>query len=234
MPLVFRGILLDNATGMPVTGDDNGNQLGVRSVDVVTFLDNGTPWVAPTNAGAAQGTSVSPTNGCNLPQHRRPRGTTWNGNNPKAGLEVWQFDSTLLVPDELTYVPDPRQLTHGFISPARRMPLEKYQDYVHSTSSMWAIVPPPAQACTNTVGAGVDRGERAALVDATASGGDVETLVAELRSANSAGTSRTDLIAELTAGVDRAANDDAAEVLLGVLDRVTGFCGPHARIDLEE
>ncbi|WP_329791109.1 hypothetical protein V1227_04100 [Lentzea sp. DG1S-22] len=70
-------------------------------------------------------------------------------------------------------------------------------------------------------------------MDATASGGDVESLVAELRSATVAGRGRAALIAELSAGVERA-DDDAAEVLRAVLDRVTGFCAPHARVDLAD
>lgn len=71
-------------------------------------------------------------------------------------------------------------------------------------------------------------------MDATAPGGDVESLVAELRSANAAGTERAALIAELLAGVERAEDDDEAEVLRTVRDRVTGFCTPHARIDLTD
>ena len=234
MPIVFRGILLDAASGMPVIGNANGDQLGVRPADVTTYLNNGVPWVAPTNAGAPQGASVAPGNGCNLPRHRRPSNTTWNGTNNKAALRVWQVNTALFPVNELAYAADPHNPAHGFISPAGMMPLADFQGYVQSTANLWTVVAPPVPACANMAGAGVDGEERAALIDATASGGDVESLVAELRAANAAGTSRSDLIAELTSGVERATDDDAAEVLRDVLDRVTGFCGPHARIDLEE
>ncbi|MET9224451.1 hypothetical protein [Lentzea sp. NPDC003310] len=235
MPLIYRGILLAPG-GLPVVGDAIGDELGVRNADVVTTLYNGVPWVAPTNAGAPQGTSVAPGSGCNLPPHRRPQGPPWNGTNNKAALRVWQLDTNQLVPNELQYVPDPALLTHGFLSPAGRMPLQEYRDYVHSTAPLWTIAPAPPQPCAGAGAEGVpvDVEERAALVDATASGGDVEALVAELRSANAAGTGRAALIAELTAGVERAEDDDAAEVLRTVLDRVTGFCSPHARVELTD
>ncbi|WP_434447046.1 hypothetical protein [Lentzea sp. E54] len=234
MPLIYRGILLDQNTNLPVTGDAVGDQLGVRDDDVVTFLYNNVPWVSPTNAGTAQGTSVSPGTGCNLPAHRRPKGPPWNGTNNKPALRVWQLNTAALIPNELQYVADPLDLTHGFLSPAGQMPLQEYRDYVHSTANLWTIAATPAQACVTAEGAPVNVEERAALMDATASGGDVENLVAELKSANAAGTGRAALIAELTAGVDRAEDDDAAEVLRTVLDRVTGFCGAHARIDLTD
>ncbi|HUQ56252.1 hypothetical protein [Lentzea sp.] len=157
-----------------------------------------------------------------------------NGTNTKPALRVWQLDTTTLVPNELQYVADPVDLAHGSLSPAGQMPLQDHRGYVRSTANLWTIAPAPAQACVNVGGAPVNVEERAALVDATASGGDVEKLVAELKSANTAGTGRAALIAGLTAGVDRAEDDDAAEVLRTVLDRVTGFCGPHARIDLTD
>ncbi|MFD5830581.1 hypothetical protein [Lentzea sp. NPDC060358] len=234
MPIVYRGILLVTATGLPKVGDNGGDELGVRNADVVTYVENDVLWVAPTNSGSPQGTSVSPGSGCNLPVHRRPKGPPWNGSSTKAALRVWQLDTDVLTPKQLQYVADPHNLNHGFISPGVQMPLQTYRDYVHATANQWQLAPVPAVACATAEGASVNAEERAELVDATASGGDVERLVAELKSANSAGTGRAALVAELTAGVDRAGDEDAAEVLLTLLDRVAGFCGPHARIDLTE
>jgi hypothetical protein len=237
MVLIYRGMLLDQAGApQPVVGDTAGDQLGVRDSDVAIVQQGGVPWVFPANAGAPQGMSVSPDSGCNLPAHRRPRGAPWNGTNTKPMLRVWQLDTNVLVANQLQYVPDPGNATHGYLSPAVPMPLQQYRAYVHATAPLWTIVPAPSQPCAGAEAGGepVDVEQRAALVDATASGGDVENLVAELRSANAAGTGRAALIAELTAGVERAEDDDAAEVLREVLDRVTGFCAPHARIDLTD
>lgn len=233
MPIVYRGILI-NSANQPVTGNEIGDQLGVRPGDVQ--LVGGL--VPPTVGGNPQGASVSPGSGCNLPAHRRPKGSPWNGTSNKKDLRVWQLDTSLLTPTELAYAADPADTSHGFLSPADAMALATFQGYVQGTANLWTLAPAPSTPCTTTVTTteekGVDAAERAALVDATASGGDVELLVAELKSANAAGTSRSALIAELTAGVERAADDDAAEVLLTLLDRVTGFCSPHARIDLME
>ncbi|MFC7615748.1 hypothetical protein ACFQV2_21920 [Actinokineospora soli] len=170
--------------------------------------------------------------------HRRPKPPSpWNGTNNKTALRVWQMDTSQLVPAQLVYVPDPDDPKHGFLSPPIAMSLAEYRGYVHGTAPLWTQSTDPDPACVNlpVQGADVrDHEERAALVDATAAGGDVEVLVSELRSANASGVSRTTLIAELTAGVERAPDEAAADVLLELLDRVTGFCGPHARIDLAD
>ena len=239
MTIIYRGILIDLNTNLPVLGDVIGDTLGVRVPDdVVTTQNNGVPWVSPTNAGLAQGTSVAPDTGCNLPPHRRPKPpSAWNGVNKKADLRIWRLDSAIFQQNQLAYVPDPDDPAHGFISPGVPMSLAAYRALVHGTAASWTLAPDPAPACTNVTlrGGGVSgEDERAALVDATAAGGDVEPLIVALRSANAAGVSRTSIIAELTAGVDRAPDDDSAEVLLGLLDRITGFCGPHARIHLSD
>ncbi|WP_067461414.1 hypothetical protein [Actinomadura macra] len=73
------------------------------------------------------------------------------------------------------------------------------------------------------------------VIDAVAAGEPPEELIALLRWANSAGVRRDTLIAEIEAGVTRAergGSEEGAAALRGLLDRITGFCGPNARIEL--
>ncbi|WP_438816909.1 hypothetical protein [Umezawaea beigongshangensis] len=234
MTLLYRGILPNAAGDGPLTGDDSGDKLGVRDADVTTYDEQGAPWVSPTNAGKPQGMSVSPDSGCNLPRWRRPAGQPWNGTNKK--VLVWQLDSDDLVPAQLSYVADPGNTGHGFISPGVAMSLSDYRDLVHATAALWTTVDAPPQPCPSTGGTVSANDERAARIDAVAAGAAVDRLVEELLAANAAGLSGDAVVAELEAGVDRAEDagqEDGAEVLRTLLDRVTGFCGPHARIDLE-
>jgi hypothetical protein len=246
MPILYRGMLLDAETGCPRKGNRNGNELGVREADVVTYEKDGEPWVAPEHDGSPQGMSVSPDSGCRLPAHRRPAGPPWNGTHRSrkgAEFRVWRIDPDVFG-DRLTYQPDPAHpRDHGFVSPAEAMPLERYRDLVQGTDGLWTPAPPPAPECAATSGeVPVSTSEdRVARIDAvatnagTADDSAVDALVAELRTANAAGLGRDAVIAELTAGADRAVeagNEDGAEALRTLLDRVHGFCGPHARIDL--
>jgi hypothetical protein len=69
-----------------------------------------------------------------LPPHRRPPEFGGTGRDP-----VWGIDEKDLGPD-LTYRPDPDRDGHGFIEPARSMPLRDFQEAVERTASSWQLV----------------------------------------------------------------------------------------------
>lgn len=64
---------------------------------------------------------MSPDDPRNLPYFRRPPRLQGVGKDP-----VWSLSETELGPD-LCYRPDPTQPGHGFVEPARPMPLDEYQ-----------------------------------------------------------------------------------------------------------
>jgi hypothetical protein len=79
--------------------------------------------------------SVSPDSPSNLPAHRRPPQFGGTGKDP-----VLALDSDALGPD-LVYRPDPKNPKgHGFIEPAREMPLCQYKDALAATGAKWQPV----------------------------------------------------------------------------------------------
>jgi hypothetical protein len=81
------------------------------------------------------GISVSPLPPENLQKHRRPTEYGGTGKDP-----VFEIDTDEL-PRGLVYREDPRNRdTHGYISPAYPMSLERYQQRLHETQSLWRLV----------------------------------------------------------------------------------------------
>ena len=66
-----------------------------------------------------------------LPEHRRPVEFGGFGKDP-----VWGIEESDLGPD-LSYRPDPDRDGHGFIEPARPMPLKEYQEAIERTLPLW-------------------------------------------------------------------------------------------------
>lgn len=247
MPTVYRGMFADASGQHPGVGNNSGNLLGIRTgvnADVRTELENGVPWVRPTYQGQPQGLSVNANDPCGLPAHRRPPGPPWNGTG-SANLRIWSLNTTVLVPVQLGYVGAPvdGQPDHGLVNPGDFMPLAQYQGYIQGTQNSWALVAAPASPCPaagdiepEEESAPMSRAKDLAEgIDATAAGDDPDALVERVKSANEAGTSAIAIVAALEAGVARAESagqEEGAEALRGLLDRITGFCSPHARIEL--
>ncbi|KGM13462.1 hypothetical protein N869_13775 [Cellulomonas bogoriensis 69B4 = DSM 16987] len=230
----------------PLAQDNNANALGVRvnsppaPSDVETYMQNEVPWVNPlTGDGSPQGVSVATGSGCNLPTHRRPKGAPWNGTGAN-GLLMWELDDTVLVPAQLRVVaaPLPEQPEHAVISPAVAMSLHQYRQYIASTQLHWEQSAEPVPHCAP--GAVLEGGRAVhahvdALVAAVAGGDDPGELIEALRAQNAAGTSAPQIVAHLEAAAvqaDSQGNDDGAEALRGVLDRISGYCAPAHRIVL--
>jgi hypothetical protein len=243
MVIVYRGMKPDPDHGdQPMAADGNGNALGVRSTganpDVVTYEQNRQDWVAPQHQGEPQGISVAVGSGCNLPRHRRPKGAPWNGTGA-AGLLVWQLDSATLTPSQLAAVAAPilpDQPDHYVVSPGQDMPLASYQGYVKGTVGHWTLAPDPDPACAiaSLEGAAVEP-HLVQLAAGVAAGDDPAELVGAIVGAKRAGAGREDLIVGIESEVARAeaaGDDDGAERLRGVLDRLTGWCAPSSRIEL--
>lgn len=243
MVIINRGMKVDSAhVDQPLVENGNGNALGVRSTgtnpDVVTYQQNTQAWVAPEHLGEPQGISVAVGSGCNLPKHRRPKGAPWNGTGA-AGLRVWQLDSATLTPAQLAAVAapiPPDQPHHYVVAPGEAMSLAQYEGYVAGTMGDWTFAPDPDPACVAAVfeGAAVEP-HLVRLAGGVAGGDDPAELVDAIVAANRAGTGRDALIAGVEAEVDRAetaGDDDGAERLRGVLDRLTGWCAPSLRIEL--
>ena len=240
--IVYRGMFID--AGHPQTGNDSGNKLGVRDVDVVTYEANEEPWVRPLNDGAPQGVSVSFGSPCNLPTHRRPPGPPWNGNG-SVNLHIWSIDTVIFTQDQLQYIEDPNPLmpNHGFIAPGEAMPLATYRGYVIGTANDWAAVPDPDPACPPLV-VGKDQmtikaaTELALEVERHASNRAKNTAALEqlMRKANAAGLDKKQILHLLTSAATRAekiGHDASAERLRTLCDRIVGFCGKHAIIPLK-
>jgi hypothetical protein len=246
MPLVYRGMRPNLANNGPLLADNNANALGVRVTppapvaDVDTYLQGGVPWTGPLDpAGQPQGISVAFLSGCNLPSHRRPPGPVWNGTGA-ATLQMWQLDTATLVPADLQAVAAalPGQPQHAVISPAQLMSLATYRGYIAATAPDWQLAPNPVPACApgaDIVGGTIVEPHLVRLLGGVAGGDDPTELVAALRAANERGTSGTELVAGVEASVrelEQGGDDDGAEVLRAVLDRITGYCAPKDRIQL--
>jgi hypothetical protein len=80
------------------------------------------------------GMSVSPDDPQKLPYFRRPPQFGGTGKDP-----VWTIRDEELGPD-LCYRPDPNRPDHGFIEPARPMPLSEYQQALARTQPLWRKV----------------------------------------------------------------------------------------------
>jgi hypothetical protein len=240
MALVYRGMRPDAAGTGPLVANENGNALGVRAADIQTYLSGGVPWLNPVNSGGtAQGVSVATGSGCNLPSHRRPPGAPWNGTGT-AALRMWQLDDATLVPDQLANraAPNPAHPDHAVIAPGQAMPVSTYTGYIAGTAAHWAQAPAPAVACAaalvpgrSTVEPQLDR-----LVTAVAGGAEHAALIDALVVANRSGTPGEQLIADLDARaqqLDQDGDEDGAEAIRVVLDRLTGFCAPDQRVELD-
>lgn len=244
MPIVYRGMLLAAGGVGPQVGDNTGNQLGVRDTDVHTYIQGMVPWVDPDYNAAPQGVSVAPGSPCNLPSHRRPPGPPWNGTGNR-NLIVWELNTNTLVPANIAYAADPGNVNHGLITPGIAMTLAQYRTFVHGTAGNWQQAAAPVPACP-AAAAAIDDAESESLVngpddlveliDAAAGGADPSVLLERLQAANAQGVGASSIVSWLEAGVRRAeaaGDDDGAETLRTLLDRITGFSGPHARIELE-
>jgi len=256
MPTVYRGMWsVPNQNPIPpLILAENANALGVRSTgnaaDVETFLQGEVKWVRPRGGGGAggwQGMSVSKA-ACNLPRHRRPSGVPWNGTGNSNGgrnpMQMFQLDTAVLVPAQLVYHDDPvdSDPEHCLISPAQDMTLDNYQSYLAATVGQWSVAPAPVNPCPPTLVAG--REDRPMvlpehlppLFDEVSNGADPAELVSALVEANGRGTSAatlTDGIERAVASAEAAGNEDGAEALREILDRITGYCAPAFRIELQ-
>lgn len=76
------------------------------------------------------GMSVAPESPTLLQQHRRPHALGGTGPDDPA----WSISPEIL-PEGLGYKRD--KATHGFIFPARRMPLEEYEELLASLHEAW-------------------------------------------------------------------------------------------------
>lgn len=239
MPDVFRGMLKDNITNQPQTGNDSGNKLGVRPDEVVTYPHQGVPWVAPMNNGHPQGMSVTPNDGCDLPAHRRPKNSNWNGTG-SASLKIWRVASAAL-PANLQYLPDPGNAKHGFVAPAADIVFSEYQANVQLTAPLWIEVAPPQQPCTNaafrTTGANVMAAPSLTRKIAHAlTARSSADLVKHVLDENKNGASESEIVAAIEGEIVRLeaiSSDDDVELLRAILDRITGFCGEHLRLRLK-
>ncbi|WP_300067715.1 hypothetical protein [uncultured Ruegeria sp.] len=238
-PIVYRGMEA-NEEEKPVTGDQLGRQLGIRDNEVDTYIANGKPWLNPlNNAGKPQGLSVATLSGCNLPPHRRPAKSPWNGTNQFVGLTVFQIDVEQL-DDNLALVAAPLegQPNHAVIGPAVAMSLADFRDLIHATQEQWNAAEAPDPACNstlrqNTKALGMDS-PLYDFVNALASyGSDQPTSSVELEgmihAANSAGYSQQSIMTLLdaVAGTLEAADmADKADPIRTLQDRIYG-AGPR-------
>jgi hypothetical protein len=126
MSELFRAMRRD-VDGKPLCGASR-RHLGVLVPGDIASNANGL--VQPLSGGL----SVSPDTIANLPQHRRPPAHGGTGKDP-----VFVIDSRL-VPEPLSYRPDPGHSEHGFIEPAAVMPLEQYQSRLCKTRTLWSRV----------------------------------------------------------------------------------------------
>lgn len=127
MPLLYRS-MLEAADGLPVVGNTNGRQLGVRPRDLAAASGG----IVQPGAG---GVSVTPDDPAGLPSHRRPASLGAEGTDP-----VWVIDTDQLAA-ELTYRADPRSpSTHGFVEPSAAVTLVEYQQAIARTRHLWRKV----------------------------------------------------------------------------------------------
>lgn len=255
MTTVYRGMWsVPNVDPIrPLVLAENANTLGVRSTgaaDVETFLQGQVKWVRPRGGGGSggwQGMSVSKAP-CNLPKHRRPKGAPWNGsgsdNGGKNPMQMFQLDTDSLVPAQLVYHDDPVPTDdqHGLISPAQDMTLDNYQSYLAATVNHWSVAPAPDNPCSTTLLSGREDGSMdmpahlGPLLDQVSTGVDPTELVTALVEANEQGASAATLTSGIEAAVARAeeaGNEEGAEALREILDRITGYCAPAFRITLQ-
>jgi hypothetical protein len=128
MAQLFRS-MREASDGLPELGD-NPRSLEIRpgiDVPAQTLLDI----VQPGQGGL----SVSPDDPLNLPFFRRPPLFQGIGKDP-----VWVLDEIELGAD-LTYRPDPSMASHGFLEPARPMPLGDFRRAIQQTRPLWTLVP---------------------------------------------------------------------------------------------
>ncbi|MFC4856907.1 RHS repeat-associated core domain-containing protein [Actinophytocola glycyrrhizae] len=130
---LYRGMKVDPTDGRPLV-QDSKRGLGAKIDEPNPDIHVDKNGMVHPNTG---GMSVSPDSLQNLPSHRRPK--THGGTSPDTG---WCMNSCDLPPG-LKYRPDPSNpKKHGFIEPARSMPLSEYQRLLRSTRHLWEVVPP--------------------------------------------------------------------------------------------
>jgi hypothetical protein len=113
--------------GFPAIGD-SARVLGARSGTDIPVDEDGL--VRPGEGGI----SVSADDPMYLPRFRRPLQLDGTGKDP-----VWSVNQQELGED-LSFRPDPRNPTHGFIEPARVMTFERYQEALHKSRRRWRLV----------------------------------------------------------------------------------------------
>ncbi len=129
MTQLFRA-MKESPSGLADAGD-NARALGIRpGIDVPAIKPDDI--VRPGQGGL----SVSPDDPLSLPVFRRPPEFQGVGKDP-----VWAITPAELGPD-LCYRPDPTSTDHGFIEPARPMPLGEYQRALARTQARWRKVEP--------------------------------------------------------------------------------------------
>lgn len=233
---LYRGMrLIPNSNPpQPVQGTAFANTEARVPQDVATYQQNEEPWVRPLEGGNPQGLSVAVGDGCNLPPNNRPKTpSTWNG-SASSTMEVWTVDSTALGA-QLQYLLAEPPPNHGVIAPVAAMPLAQYQTALSAVA--WVRVPPPAaaNACPGADVVPHDQLESDVLAILGASPVDTAALESAILAANQSGVSRAEILATLTtvgSRLDDAGDEETSNHVWDMYDRITGFCGPHACLNL--
>jgi len=222
----------------PVQGTAFANTEARVEVDVITYEQNEEKWVKPVvfkdGSEQPQGISVVTGNACNLPANNRPKGAPWNG-SASSTMGVWSISSNNLGTD-LQYVSAPIKDApeHGVISPRQAMPLSQYQTALRGIQ--WVAVPAPTQSCESGDVVASNRLELDVMALMEASPPDSSALDSVVLAANRSGIPKTAILHTLTVigqRFDESGQEERANHIWNLYDRIIGFCGPHARLDLQ-
>lgn len=138
MPKALRVMTIED--GKPARGDSS-SRLGVRVPHDIP-VDSGNV-VYPGTGGVSVSPSISA-----LPPHRVPKrfrgvvqGASGSDHDAIWSIGDGSFEQGLLTGD-LELRPDPRTSRHGFIEPARKMPVDHYRSAIAATRDSWVAVEP--------------------------------------------------------------------------------------------
>jgi hypothetical protein len=213
MPLLYRSMVA-HPDGMPVFV---GTPRGLAMDGNVLFGRDGT--VSPGTGGL----TVCHEAPSRLPAHRRPPSHGGTGPDP-----IWAIDSDDL-PGRLTHRADSGRPELGFLEPTEPISLFLYEDGLLSTRKRWRRVDPPDRVPpfprpeSRATVIGVLETARHEPIDVASLG---ELVRVELRT-NDRETVQQRLEA-LRASVRGDEGKD--DVVLEVMDRLSGWCSPHVRI----
>lgn len=234
---LFRGMRIDQSTQRPVNGTAFANTQARVPQDVVTYEQNEQQWVQPLHNEKPQGLSVVTGDGCDLPANNRPKSpSTWNG-SASSTMGIWTVDSAALGA-RLQYVsaPLPDAPNHGVIAPIEAMSLAQYQTALQTVA--WVAVPAPqaADACPGADLVPHDQLEADLVAVLGAAPVDAAALDSAVLAANQGGASKAEILATLTrigSRLDDAGDEETSNHVWDLYDRITGFCGPHACLNLQ-